>query len=267
MLAATWEELFRLSKASVADIGASSSEEGADKKQFSIEEKRSSSTFAFAVGKGGGGGEGEKGKVVPDNSSSSLQTSQNSSSSSENDNLEFNVPRPALIVDGMLGRLVRWLRVIGVDAESASSELQPQHMSRQASSSSSSSSYSSSTPNPIPSSASFIRNYHTSLIERANKEKRIILTRDKKLLQRKEPVLIKYIHSNETRSQFEEVCGKNNGFSIRVRPEDLMSRCSKCNGLGYIHMSSEEVTNALSLDPMAFDVPAKVLTKGLGLGC
>ena len=26
-------------------------------------------------------------------------------------------------------------------------------------------------------------------------------------------------------------------------------------------MSSEEVTNALSLDPMAFDVPAKVLTK------
>jgi hypothetical protein len=32
-------------------------------------------------------------------------------------------------------------------------------------------------------------------------------------------------------------------------------------------MSSEEVTNALSLDPMAFDVPAKVLTKGLGLGC
>jgi uncharacterized protein with PIN domain len=103
-----------------------------------------------------------------------------------------------------------------------------------------------------------VRDYHASVIARANAERRILLTRDRKLLLRREPVVAFYISSNDTRAQFDEVCAH---FSISVRPEDLMSRCSRCNHCGYVHMTSADVARALERDPLRFDVPTKVLAK------
>jgi len=142
----------------------------------------------------------------------------------------LDIPRPRFIVDSMMGRLLRWMRVIGVDAEAA----------------------------PPAAAAAAEGGYHASVIARANAGARVLLTRDRKLLMRKEAVCAFWVTANETREQFDEVCSH---FRISVRPEDLMSRCSRCNGLGYEHMTSEQVAAALAERPERFDVPAKVLRK------
>jgi len=263
MLAITWNELLRMTKAEIADITISSSSSSSStsfpsstsstsfplsslpysqKEEDEDEEENKEETLSFTTNIQSNIVDTTTSSVILKNSDAAINYNKE-----EEEEVEFIIPPPSFLVDGMLGRLVRWLRVIGVDAESASFELKPNHMTRNELSSSSSSS-------------STIRTYHRSLIEKANAENRILLTRDKKLLQRKEPCMIKFLNSNDTRDQFEQVCGSS-GFNIRVKPEDLMSRCSKCNGLGYIHMKAEQVVEELSINPMAYDVPAKVLTK------
>ena len=47
-----------------------------------------------------------------------------------------------------------------------------------------------------------------------------------------------WVGPNDTPAQFEEVTAR---FGVSVRPEDLMSRCARCNGLGYEHLPSAAV--------------------------
>jgi len=152
------------------------------------------------------------------------------------------LPCPTFLCDGMLGRLTRWLRVIGVDTESTvgpgADRWAALYEGDGASLSGSRS---------VPLSAASTRAW-------AAASHRIILTRDRKLLTRrageegKEEAAVFWVPSNDTHSAFEAVSAH---FSILVAPADVMSRCARCNGRGY-----ERVSPAVALASGA--VPAKV---------
>jgi uncharacterized protein with PIN domain len=87
---------------------------------------------------------------------------------------------------------------------------------------------------------------------------RILLTRDRKVVSRRDPAVAAWIPSADTGAQFTDVTTR---FGITVRPEDLMSRCARCNGLGYERIVAADVAAALSAAPGRWDVPAKILRK------
>ncbi|MCM8766595.1 MAG: Mut7-C RNAse domain-containing protein [Candidatus Omnitrophica bacterium] len=93
------------------------------------------------------------------------------------------------ITDGMCGGLARWLRLIGYDT------------------------------------LYFNIQRKIELIRIAEKEKRIILTKDKKFAE-KYPEIVFYIEGEDTYSQFKEVVKK---FDLEIKEENLFKRCSICN--------------------------------------
>lgn len=107
---------------------------------------------------------------------------------------EVKEPVPALIADSMLGRLARWLRILGYDTQ-YSRDIQDKE-----------------------------------LIRRARQEQRIILTRDREIAEKKAiRGLSIFISSQELKEQIKEVLEKlaEKGF---LRPEPF-TRCPACNGL------------------------------------
>lgn len=93
------------------------------------------------------------------------------------------------ITDGMCGGLARWLRLIGYDT------------------------------------LYFNTNRKIDIIRIAEKEKRIVLTKDKKLAL-SYPEVVFYIEGENTQKQFEEVVKK---FKLEIKEENLFTRCSLCN--------------------------------------
>ncbi|MCM8819146.1 MAG: Mut7-C RNAse domain-containing protein [Candidatus Omnitrophica bacterium] len=93
------------------------------------------------------------------------------------------------IADGMCGGLARWLRLIGYDT------------------------------------LYFNTSRKIELIRTAEKENRIILTKDKKLVS-KHPKFVNYIEGENTFSQFKEVVKK---FDLEIKEENLFKICSICN--------------------------------------
>ena len=93
------------------------------------------------------------------------------------------------IADGMCGGLARWLRLIGYDTLYFN------------------------TPRKI------------EIIRTAEKEKRIVLTKDKKLVE-SYPEIVFYIEGENTEKQFEEVVKK---FNLEIKEENLFKICSICN--------------------------------------
>ena len=119
------------------------------------------------------------------------------------------------LVDGMMGRLLRWLRVLGVDsllreeAESAG-----------------------------------------ALFRRAERDGRILLTRDRKLPARRDcKIAVFVVASDEPKEQLREVVHR---FGIRLDASEFMMRCAVCNGRGYHSLTREEVEKR-------GDCPPKVL--------
>ncbi|MFW6172393.1 MAG: Mut7-C RNAse domain-containing protein [Elusimicrobiota bacterium] len=93
------------------------------------------------------------------------------------------------MVDFMLGRLCRWLRLLGEDAE-------------------------------------YYRDRDKGgIIYRSLKEKRIILTRDRRLSSKK-AIRIYRVKNEEFREQLREVI---NEFDIEIDDEKIFSRCTDCN--------------------------------------
>jgi uncharacterized protein with PIN domain len=131
------------------------------------------------------------------------------------------LPPPRLLCDSSLGRLVRWLRVIGVDTESragpGADAWAVAHRPR-------------GTP-PAPLSV-------PELLRWANESGRVLVTRDSKVLARRGGCAALWVAANDCTSQFQFVC---DALAIRVKPSDLMARCSACNGEGYEVLSAEEV--------------------------
>jgi len=123
---------------------------------------------------------------------------------------------PRFVVDAMMGRLLRWLRVLGVD-----SLLREEGESLHA------------------------------LFGRCQAESRILLTRDRKLAERKglRHVAVFVVSSDESREQLREVVAH---FGLRLSADEFMMRCSVCNGRGYVKLSKAEVAGR-------DDCPPKVL--------
>jgi uncharacterized protein with PIN domain/prolyl-tRNA editing enzyme YbaK/EbsC (Cys-tRNA(Pro) deacylase) len=112
-------------------------------------------------------------------------------------------PRPRFFVDSSLGRLTRWLRVVGIDTEERSGSESA-----------------------------------GAALARATSQRRLFVTRDFRLAQRKGMKHMVLLLQNDTGKQFEELT-RHCGLTCSV--EDLMSRCSKCNGRGYRVLSRARV--------------------------
>lgn len=95
------------------------------------------------------------------------------------------------IVDFMLGRLCRWLRLIGEDAQY------------------------------------FKGNDKGGIIYNSLKDRRIILTRDRSL-SRKRALRICLIDSDDFRKQLKQVI---NEFNISINEDKIFTRCTECNDI------------------------------------
>ena len=73
------------------------------------------------------------------------------------------------------------------------------------------------------------------LFDRARSERRIILTRDRKVAERRDmgSVAIFVVGSDEPREQLREVVTH---FGLRLSADEFMMRCSVCNGRGYYNV-------------------------------
>lgn len=107
---------------------------------------------------------------------------------------------PRFLVDSMMGRLLRWLRVLGVDTLLRDDGEKIEE-----------------------------------LFDRARSERRIILTRDRKVAERRDmgSVAIFVVGSDEPREQLREVVTH---FGLRLSADEFMMRCSVCNGRGYYNV-------------------------------
>ncbi len=99
-------------------------------------------------------------------------------------------PRPKFIADAMLGKLARWLRILGYDT------------------------------------TYFSKKRDDDLIRIAREEEKIVLTRDTRLIKREGLGETFFVHDNNHWKQLQEVC---QGLKLKVDPRFLLSRCLICN--------------------------------------
>jgi uncharacterized protein with PIN domain len=132
----------------------------------------------------------------------------------------------------MLGRLSKWLRVLGVDVEFHDFNL-PSILSHKGSSS---------LTNTCTTILPALAGTPPPILAKAHRTGRVVLTRDKRLAESRHNSLLGVrtflVQGNDTRLQLEQVV---RGFGIRLDVEELMSRCSGCNAKGYVALTQEEV--------------------------
>ena len=115
----------------------------------------------------------------------------------------------AFACDGALGRLARWLRALGFDAEHVPAE---------------------------PGVSGRVQ--HATLLRLAERERRVILTRDAGLMARERRAGAYLVAEDDPKKQFATVAAR---FGLRVRKGRLLTRCARCNGRVEARMSTEEV--------------------------
>ncbi|DAZ96801.1 TPA: LOW QUALITY PROTEIN: hypothetical protein N0F65_007062 [Lagenidium giganteum] len=115
------------------------------------------------------------------------------------------------LADSMVGRVGRWLRTIGIDVIIWD-----------------------------PTTAPRARNgdHKGSLLSLAAKEQRILLTRDKKLADRRDAGACFVVSSDNPYEQFQEIKAH---FALQLKKEEMMSRCAKCNGKGFTIVTADYV--------------------------
>jgi uncharacterized protein with PIN domain len=96
---------------------------------------------------------------------------------------------PTFIADAMLGRLATWLRILGYDTE-------------------------------------YFRGDDAALLVRARSEGRIVLTRDRALVGRREVPRHLFIESDHVAAQVRQVIA-----ALRLRPGAPTRRCVRCNAV------------------------------------
>ena len=109
------------------------------------------------------------------------------------------------VTDGSLGRLARWLRALGVDAEH------------------------------VPAGAA---GRHDALLALAARDDRVILTRDRRLMARREAAGAYLVDELDPKRQLAVV---SSHFGLRFRRGRLLTRCAKCNGEVETRLTPEEV--------------------------
>ena len=115
--------------------------------------------------------------------------------------------RKRFVADGSLGRLARWLRALGVDAEH------------------------------VPAGAA---GEYGALLDLATKEHRVVLTRDRNVLRRREfrDVGVFVVEPDDPKDQLRFVAKR---FGLTFQRGRLLTRCAKCNGEVERKLSAEEV--------------------------
>jgi uncharacterized protein with PIN domain len=149
------------------------------------------------------------------------------------------LPPPRLLIDLSLGRLERWLRVIGVDAESRVG------LGAEAWAAANRPPGAPATPLSTP-----------ELLRWANESRRVVVTKDGAVMKAREGCAALWVTSNVCAEQFSSVC---NALAIRFTPASLMARCSACNSEGYEVLGAEEVRRRDAHLPESKRVPEKVL--------
>ena len=118
--------------------------------------------------------------------------------------------RHKFVADGALGRLARWLRCLGVDAEH------------------------------VPSG---VANEHGALLALARVDDRVILTRDRRLAARRDASASFLVDADDPRRQLAIV---SDHFGLTFERSRLLSRCAKCNGEVSRRCTEEEVDAAVA---------------------
>lgn len=124
--------------------------------------------------------------------------------------------KTAFLADAMLGRLARWLRVVGADTLQLPLE----------------------TPDPV-------------LVERARRDARVLLTRDRHLIRELRPERVWAVRSEVPLEQLAAVV---RAFELR-RPAELMTRCLICNS-PLLELGADAASSALP--PSARGLPGPV---------
>lgn len=106
------------------------------------------------------------------------------------------------LADTMVGRVGRWLRTIGIDVVVWDATT------------------------PYTSTV----NRKSALLALATREQRIVLTRDKKLADRRDAGACFVVSSDDPHQQFQEV---KTHFDLQLVKEEMMTRCAKCNHKGF----------------------------------
>lgn len=148
-----------------------------------------------------------------------------------------SITNPRFIVDSMLGRLQRWLRVVGVDAAGSAGFEAAEYLAARSGVSAAAAASLSALATPLE---------PDLLLAWANASGRILITRDRKLYQRKDTCPMIFCYTNDTATQFEFL---SDHYGLMVRPEDLMSRCAKCNGMGYDYRTPDDIRAIMAADP------------------
>lgn len=123
---------------------------------------------------------------------------------------------PRFLADAMLGRLARWLRVLGFDV--APDEGRPDK----------------------------------ELVRRAAEEERILLTRDRRLVEELRPESVLLVIADDPLEQLRETA---DGLELR-RPEELFTRCLVCNA-PLREATSEEVAELVPTRSRELPGPAR----------
>lgn len=129
------------------------------------------------------------------------------------------------LADSMVARVGKWLRTIGIDVVIWDPYALPKRNA-----------------NEDP---------KATILSLAAREQRILLTRDKKLADRRDAGACFVVSSDDPFQQFQEIKAH---FALKIKKDELMSRCALCNAKSFMLADAEYARTQT-----AFDVPARVL--------
>lgn len=129
------------------------------------------------------------------------------------------------LADSMVARVGKWLRTIGIDVVIWDPYTLPKKSANQ--------------------------DPKATILALAVREQRILLTRDKKLADRRDAGACFVVSSDDPFQQFQEIKGH---FALKIKKDELMSRCALCNAKSFMLADTEYARTQT-----AFDVPARVL--------
>uniref|UniRef100_K3X4N9 Mut7-C RNAse domain-containing protein n=1 Tax=Globisporangium ultimum (strain ATCC 200006 / CBS 805.95 / DAOM BR144) TaxID=431595 RepID=K3X4N9_GLOUD len=118
------------------------------------------------------------------------------------------------LADSMVARVGKWLRTIGIDVIIWD-------------------------PYAVPKKTAS-HDHKSSLLALAAREQRILLTRDKKLADRRDAGACFVVSSDDPYQQFQEIKAH---FALQLKKDEMMSRCARCNAKDFKIVDAEYVRN------------------------
>lgn len=128
--------------------------------------------------------------------------------------LEVKELEMKFLADSMVARVGKWLRTIGIDVIIWD-------------------------PYAVPKKTAS-HDHKSTLLALAVREQRIVLTRDKKLADRRDAGACFVVSSDDPYQQFQEIKAH---FALQLKKDEMMSRCARCNAKGFMVVDATYVRN------------------------